>query len=94
MYSYVHCDLVRTVRVILEHNGGLLGIQGSGQWLPHYFNLEYFQFRWGPDNNVAAGHTIDGHKYPMEVSRLYWHDLQRTEEHVALKTNAKCLSRF
>ena len=58
-----------TVQVTLLNNNDLVAITAGG--LPKRYILEQFHFHWGTVDTVGSEHTVDGHAYPMEVTKSY-----------------------
>jgi len=47
------------------NNTDMIGISDSA--LPAFYNLAQFHFHWGSVSSVGSEHTINDHRYPMEV---------------------------
>jgi len=43
----------------------MIGVSESA--LPAFYNLAQFHFHWGSVSRVGSEHTINNHRYPMEV---------------------------
>lgn len=51
-------------------------VRGAG--LPGRFKAEKVEFHWGPNNgSEGSEHSINGHRYPVEVRAIY-HNPQQT----------------
>lgn len=52
-------------------------VRGAG--LPGRFKAEKVEFHWGPNNgSEGSEHSINGHRYPVEVSIYSVYTLQYT----------------
>ncbi|KAJ3604775.1 hypothetical protein NHX12_026827, partial [Muraenolepis orangiensis] len=51
--------------VVLEVSGGTMSVSGGG--LPGVYHPMQLHFHWGSPSSNGSEHTVDGHRYPVEM---------------------------
>lgn len=68
------------VKCILKQNT----VEISGGGLGHVYSTLQFHFHWGSSDSHGSEHTVDSHRYPMEVINQLQLLFAANTEHVTI----------
>lgn len=64
-FPFVCFDVASSLLLVVLQVGSGMAVSGGG--LPGVYHTVQLHFHWGGPASNGSEHTVDGHRYPMEV---------------------------